>query len=61
MTTLAENLKQEIIKSRVKGRVQSSIPADVLELLDVKPGDDIEWRAGERDGKVVVIANKKVD
>ena len=57
--TLAENLKKEIIKSSVKGRVQSTIPTDVLTALGLKQGDWIDWRIEERDGEVVAIAKKR--
>ena len=57
--TLAENLKKEIIKSSVKGRVQSTIPTDVLTALGLKQGDWIEWQIEERDGEVVAIAKKR--
>ena len=57
--TLAENIKKEIIKSSVKGRVQSTIPTDVLTALGLKQGDWIDWRIEERDGEVVAIAKKR--
>ena len=56
--TLTE-MKKEIIKSSVKGRVQSTIPTDVLTALGLKPGDGIIWRIEEREGEVVAIAKKR--
>ena len=57
--TLPENLKKELYKSSVKGRVQSTIPTDVLTALGLKPGDGIIWEIKEEDGKVVAIAKKR--
>ena len=63
---LAENVNKEskhlsvhTYKSSVKGRVQSTIPTDVLTALGLKQGDWIDWRIEERDGEVVAIAKKR--
>ena len=47
-----------VFKSSVKGRVQSTIPTDVLTALDLEPGDKILWEIKEEDGVVVAIAKK---
>ena len=64
--TLAENVNKEskhlsvhTFKSSVKGRVQSTIPTDVLKALGLKPGDGIIWEIKEEDGVVVAIAKKR--
>ena len=55
----SKHLSVHTFKSSVKGRVQSTIPTDVLTALGLKQGDWIEWQIEERDGEVVAIAKKR--